>query len=73
MIKAAKAIIEELDGRAITLFLGDKDEVKENLKKLPGIGENSAELLLLYAAEFPHFPKDPLALRALERIRGKKL
>lgn len=71
LVKIAKTINEEYDGRVINVFLGNEEEVKEKLKELKGIGKTIAEQLLLYAGDIPYFPEDPSVKRFLERFTGK--
>lgn len=60
--------LEKYDGNLKKWFKKPKEELREELLRLKGIGEETADSILLYAAQKPVFVVDLYTKRILERL-----
>lgn len=63
-----RVLIENYDGHLDRLFALDNDGLRTTLLALPGIGPETADSILLYAADRPSFVVDAYTHRILERL-----
>ncbi|MDP6605742.1 MAG: hypothetical protein QF664_05735 [Dehalococcoidia bacterium] len=64
----AATVVEEYGGSFDSLFAGEMDEVRERLLAVWGIGPETADAMLLYAAREPTFVVDAYSYRLFERL-----
>ena len=64
----ADAMIEGYDGSLQALFDGEPEEVRERLLAIWGVGPETADAMLLYAARKPTFVVDAYSYRLFERL-----
>ncbi len=64
----ASVVVEEHDGALSSLLDGEADEVRERLLAIWGIGPETADAMLLYAARKPTFVVDAYSYRLFERL-----
>ncbi len=64
----AAHICESYDGKLELLLDGTADELRERLLSLKGIGPETADSIILYAAEKPSFVIDAYTMRLGERL-----
>lgn len=60
-------LFESYEGRLENLFNGDVDALRDQLLQVKGIGEETADSIILYAADKPIFVVDAYTRRILER------
>ena len=65
----ARTVLAEHGGAVRALLDGDPGEVRERLLAIAGVGPETADAMLLYAAGRPTFVVDAYALRLFERLR----
>ena len=66
--KCAQIALEEFDGDLRPVLKLPFPKAKKALQKFPGIGEPSAEKILLFARTYPVLPLDSNGLRVLLRL-----
>ncbi len=64
----ATVVVEEHDGSLSSLLAGEPDAVRERLLAIWGIGPETADAMLLYAARKPTFVVDAYSYRLFERL-----
>lgn len=63
-----RRIVEDFDGRLDALFDGPTDDVRRRLLDLPGVGPETADAILVYAAGRPRFVVDAYTRRIARRL-----
>ena len=64
----ASTVVEERGGALWSLLDGEPDEVRERLLAIWGVGPETADAMLLYAAHKPTFVVDAYCVRLFERL-----
>jgi endonuclease-3 related protein len=64
----AATVVDDHGGSIDALFAGELDEVRVRLLAIWGVGPETADAMLLYAARLPSFPVDAYAYRLFERL-----
>lgn len=64
----AATLLEEHGGSLASLFEGDGEAVRERLLAIWGVGPETADAMLLYAARRPAFVVDAYVYRLMERL-----
>lgn len=64
----ATVVVEQHDGALSSLFDGEPGEVRDRLLAIWGIGPETADAMLLYAARKPTFVVDAYSYRLFERL-----
>lgn len=64
----ARAVVDEYDGSLDALLAGTPPEVRARLLRLSGIGPETADVIMLYAAGLPVFVVDAYARRFWSRL-----
>lgn len=64
----ASFLLTEYDGKTINLFSHDLETLREKLLCLKGIGPETADSIILYAAQKPIFVIDAYTIRILRRL-----
>jgi len=64
----AQTLVEEFDGDDANLFALDLPELRERLLDIYGIGEETADDIILYAAKKPRFVMDAYTRRLVDRL-----
>ncbi len=72
----ASMIMQEYEGDIKNLFRLDQEELRKRLLSVWGIGEETADDIILYAAEKPSFVIDKYTMRIVDRLgwdpKGKR-
>jgi len=68
LLEFASFIDRDHDGNITSLSRMTASEVRKELLRLPGIGPETADSILLYALGFPTFVVDAYTMRLLERM-----
>ena len=69
----ARTVLEEHGGAVRALLDGEPEDVRERLLAIAGVGPETADAMLLYAAGRPAFVVDAYALRLFERFFGRRV
>jgi len=67
----AQTLVEEFDGNDANLFAIELPELREKLLSIYGIGEETADDIILYAANKPSFVMDAYTRRLVDRLGWK--
>jgi endonuclease-3 related protein len=67
----AKTLVEEFDANDANLFALDLPELRQKLISIYGIGEETADDIILYAAKKPSFVMDAYTRRLVDRLGWK--
>lgn len=73
IISFSQYLSVKYDGSLTKLFSGSKDQIRRELLSLKGIGPETADVILLYAADKLSFPIDAYTIRLCERFGIKKV
>ena len=73
IINFSQFLVTRYDGSLDKLFFGSKEKVRKELLLLEGIGPETADSILLYAADRLSFPIDSYTIRLCERFGIKEL
>ena len=73
IIKFSQYLITNHDGSLDKFFSGPKEQIRRELLSLEGIGPETADSILLYAADKLSFPIDAYTVRLYERLGIKEL
>lgn len=68
IIEISKYIVKKYGGRLDKLFSKPLSELRDELLSLEGIGEETADIILLYAANKLSFPVDAYTRRLIKRL-----
>ncbi len=63
-------LFDEHDGKLESLFSGDVKNIRKELLQVKGIGEETADSILLYAGHMPSFVVDAYTKRVFSRLGG---
>lgn len=64
----ARTVVEEHGGTVLHLLSGEPEAVRERLLAIRGVGPETADAMLLYAARLPTFVVDAYCYRLFERL-----
>lgn len=67
----AQTLVEEFDGNDANLFAIELPDLREKLLGIYGIGEETADDIILYAAKKPSFVMDAYTRRLVDRLGWK--
>lgn len=73
IIKFSQYLVNIYDGSLDKLFCGSKENIRKELLSLEGIGPETADSILLYAADKLSFPIDSYTIRVCKRLGIKDL
>ena len=73
IINFSKFLVTEYDGSLNKFFSGPQEQIRRDLLSLEGIGPETADSILLYAADRLSFPIDAYTTRLCERLGIKEL
>jgi endonuclease-3 related protein len=73
IVNFSRYLVERHEGSLDKFFSGSTEEVREELLSLEGIGKETADSILLYAADRLVFPMDAYTIRLCERLGIKNL
>jgi len=66
--KLSKLILEEYDGKLEQVLVLPIEKAREKLRELPGVGQKTADILLLFCAKQPTVPVDTHVNRVSRRL-----
>lgn len=73
IINFAQYLVDKYDGSLDKFFNGPEDQIRRELLLLEGVGPETADSILLYAADRLSFPIDAYTIRLCERLGIKEL
>ena len=73
LVNFSKYLVAKYDGSLDKLFSGPKEQIRRELLSLKGIGPETADSILLYAAGRLTFPIDAYAIRLCKRLGIEEL
>jgi endonuclease-3 related protein len=73
IINFSKYLVAKHDGSLDKLFSGHLEQIRKELLSLKGVGPETADVILLYAADRLCFPIDAYTIRLCERLGVKEL
>lgn len=73
IINFSKYLVTKYDGSLNKFFSGPQDQIRRELLSLEGIGPETADSILLYAADRLIFPIDAYTIRLCERLGMKEM
>ena len=68
ILKISKYIMDNYSGNINNINVGNIDEIREKLLKIPGVGEKSADCMLELAFDLPSIVVDTNVFRVISRI-----
>lgn len=66
-------LVDNYDGSLDKLFTGSQEKIRKELLSLKGVGPETADSILLYAANKLNFPVDAYTIRVCDRLGVKEL
>jgi len=73
IINFSQYLVDKYDGSLDKFFNGPKDQIRRELLLLEGVGPETADSILLYAADKLSFPIDTYTIRLCERLGIREL